>query len=445
LEIDGEPVERVAEAARSLRGSDNEFDHRQRLDALHNAALMRGLGFAGADHHLHIKVRLTSGRVVERTLSAMPVNDPYYHAGDSSYDWTGRGEVYGTPVAPFEEWVTAYRGLPTSAFRQVDNTRPPHFTYRRLEVGRAIPEHDAYYIQINGVDESEMPSFMHEQLLAIDAQHPRRVIVDLRYNEGGDGSRLTEVIHEFVERQANPPWREFYLLTGRKTYSAAVMVANAFIQNVPLTVVGEPAGSALNNYGDPGGHDYTSPGMRLYVSTRRYQFSTSDDLNDIIPVDVPAIMSFADYAAGRDPAVDPILNGTEMRSIVEIARADGGTAARRVYLERKQRFANLPWWRPPSEEQLRGVCDQLQEYNRLQDALETCRLSSEIHPFVWNAWYNLAEAQHANGQNAERAASLKCVLTLDPNNFNREEIAPILTAAGDVTLPPGCPVEDSAH
>lgn len=33
LEIDGQPIERVAEAARSLFGSDNEFDHRQRLGA----------------------------------------------------------------------------------------------------------------------------------------------------------------------------------------------------------------------------------------------------------------------------------------------------------------------------------------------------------------------------------------------------------------------------
>ena len=441
LEIGGHPIERVAEAARSLRGADNEFDQLQRLDVLENAALMRGLGFAGADHGLRIKARLSSGRVVERTLPAMPVNDPFYGTSDSSFDWTGRSEVYGAPVAPFEEWVTAFRGLPTSAFRQIDATRPPHFGFRRLEAGRAIPEHDAYYIQINGVAPDDLLPFLHQQLAAIDAQHPRRLIVDLRYNDGGDGSRVDEMIHQFVQREVDPPWREFYLITGRKTYSAAVGMVSSFIQNMKLTLVGEPPGSALNNYGDPAQHDYAAPAARLYVSTRRYVLSDSRDLSAHIAIDVPTPMSFADYAAGRDPAIDPILNGVEMRGIVQIARSDGGAAARRVYEERRARFAHLAWWAPPTELQLRSACAELRERLRLQDALDTCALSAEIHPYVWNAWYNLAEAQHVLGHESARAGSLRCVVLLDPGNFNRAEMEPILAAAGAIALPPGCPVE----
>jgi len=42
---------------------------------------------------------------------------------------------------------------------------------------------------------------------------------------------------------------------------------------------------------------------------------------------VAAPFSFSDYAAGRDPAIDSIMGGKEMRSIPLIALNDGGQKA----------------------------------------------------------------------------------------------------------------------
>src|SRR4029077_16988633 len=230
------------------------------------------------------------------------------------------------------------------------------------------------------------------------------------------------VVREFVLRSALPPWRELYLLTGRKTFSAGVMAAVAFIDNCALTIVGEPAGAARNSYGDAKERPYARIGVDLYVSTLRHQLGNSNDVRDTIAVDVPAAFTYAQWSSGEDPAVDPILRGDEMRSIAMIARVGGGAAARKTLQERNARFSRINWYEQPREIDLRAACRDLLGQKRVDDALETCTLNTEIHPFIWNTWWNLAGAQSAAGLYADRLSSLHRVLEIDPNNVNAHEI-----------------------
>jgi tetratricopeptide (TPR) repeat protein len=147
---------------------------------------------------------------------------------------------------------------------------------------------------------------------------------------------------------------------------------------------------------------------------------------------VPAPFTFADYAAERDPAIDPILRGEEMRSLPMIAIADGGAAARRVYEERKVRFRNFTWWSPTTEIALRHAGQKLLELKRFQDAIDTDKLNAEIHPDIWNVWYNLGKAQRAAGLMREALESYRRVLQMDPNNDNEGEIRKAFADAGVV-------------
>jgi tetratricopeptide (TPR) repeat protein len=115
-----------------------------------------------------------------------------------------------------------------------------------------------------------------------------------------------------------------------------------------------------------------------------------------------------------------------MRSIPVIALSDGGAAARRAHEDRKVRFAKYGWWAPPREIDLRHVAQALRQQKRLPDALETCRLNAEMHPYTWNVWLNLGSTQRAAGRTVEALQSLRRVLELDPNNFNADVIRPIL-------------------
>ena len=129
-----------------------------------------------------------------------------------------------------------------------------------------------------------------------------------------------------------------------------------------------------------------------------------------------------------------------MRGIVQIALAAGGAAAREAYLNRKERFAGDPSWAAPAEVEVRDACDRLQAEKRLEDAVKTCRLSTEIHPDIWNSWYNLANALTAAGRRQESVENYACVLKIDPLNWNQHAINKILAEfhANPDQVPKGC-------
>ena len=443
ISIGGQPVDAVMKKARSVMGADNEFDAKERLFAVHNAFLMRGLGFAADDGSLEFTFRLRNGRRTSRTLAPTQTPEGFYPGGVPIFEWRYREEVYGLPFDSRDNWVSAFNNLPSSAFEELDETRPPLLQHRIQYTRRAMPEQDAYFLQFNQTDDSGMNVYMNEALQEIDAQRPKHLIIDIRHNFGGDGSTLPPMMHRFVERRSDQPWGDIYLVTGPKTFSAGVMMIDAFLDNTDVNIIGEPAGAALNSFGDATRVYYPDIGLRLEVSTLRHQLSSSDDLRAFIPVDTPAPLSFADYIAGRDTAIDQVLNGEEMRAIPTIALREGGARAREIYQARQEQFGDLSWHRPPEEIALRRVMDELIAQERYKDALETAKLNSEIHPFIWNVWYNLATAQNAAGapHQEQRYRSYKCVALLAPNNWNVPAINNLFEREGiDPAPAEGCPV-----
>lgn len=444
IEIAGRPVAEVAEAARDLFGADNPSQRKERLYALHNGSLMKGLGYARPDGSLDFKVRLASGRVVQRTLQSRPGDNDFLKQFRSTYIWPDFLEMAATPVGQFAEWTTAYKGLPPQAFRTRDDARPPHLVHRRTLASKALPEKDAYYVQLNWVfdtPQETMAAFFERVMREMEAQKPKRLIVDLRYNAGGDGSRLRGMLDEFVKARRSPPWQELYLLTGRRTFSAGVMAADVVIDNADPTIVGEPTASALNHFGDANRNSYARVGAYMYLSTLRHQLSTSDDLDDFIRPDVPAEFTFADWSMGRDPAVDPILDGKEMRGLSAIALKDGGAAARRVLNERRAAYAGHGWWSPPPEEAINRLGNTLLEAKRVADALEIFTLYTETYPASWNAWEDLGKTQIEAGRKEEGLRSYKCAMAINPGNYERGEIEQALKQSGvseTLPLPDGC-------
>ncbi|HEX4825925.1 MAG TPA: hypothetical protein VFV19_16615 [Candidatus Polarisedimenticolaceae bacterium] len=428
LEIGGHPVDEVLAAARTLMGADNPSGSLENLFALHNARLMRGLGFASESGDLEVTVRTRAGDVVRQTLHPMTGSE------DATFAWRSRREMFGPPARSDSEWISA--------------SPPAHLSDRKPFSARPLPSQDAYYARMDLLDDGFMP-FLESIMKEVDAQKPRRLIIDWRYNFGGDGSIVPAIAREFTKRQGSPPWRELYILTGRRTFGAGVMAVHALLGQVPLTIVGEPAGSALNQFGDATTRTYDRTGLRLHVSTLRWQLSASDDIREFIPVDVAAPFSSSDYMSGRDPAVDPILRGDEMRSVPLIALAEGSPLARQTVVERRKEFAALAWWQPPTEIELREPCQALRAAKRYADALDVCGLNAELHPYAWSSWLNLGQSQRAAGRAGSDAGllskgleSYRCVLRVDPGNPEADDIKSFLAAQdpdGRVAPPPDCP------
>jgi hypothetical protein len=427
LALADRPADGVINDARKLLGADNALGAEERLFAVHNAMLMKGMGYTDSAGALKVKLRLRDGRTVDMVLSPLRTSDANWVTGSSLFEWAFRTEVFGPPIGTFDDWITAYKGLPASAFAVADTSRPPNLINRAAFVAQSLPRYQSFYIQTRGVNDTFVNDF-RTALRQVDVIRPRRLIVDLRFNIGGDGSEVEAMIQEFIRRSTNPPWKELYIVTGRKTFSAGVMAGAAFMQHMEVTVVGEPMGAALNHYGDATAFEFRATGLRLKVSTTLHHLEDSKDTGlpyDTGPfarVDVPAVLSFADYVTGRDPAVDAILNGEEMRSLRIIAETDGGIAARRTYESRRSSLDRYPWWAPPKPIELEDATESLLAEKRASEAVETAKLNAELHPYVSDVWYSLGHAQKAAGDIADALSSWRRVLDLDPENSNQAEI-----------------------
>ena len=67
-------------------------------------------------------------------------------------------------------------------------------------------------------------------------------------------------------------------------------------------------GGSPNLYGDARPIDLPSSGQALFMATRYWERSTPDDERITIEPEIHAVLSSADYVAGRDPVLQAILD-----------------------------------------------------------------------------------------------------------------------------------------
>jgi hypothetical protein len=141
----------------------------------------------------------------------------------------------------------------------------------------------------------------------VDERKPARLVFDLRGNFGGDSSTVRRSLIPAIQKRAaiNQKGRLF-VITGRRTFSAALWNAIDFKKQTNAIIVGEPPGEQPNSYSE--NDEMTLPNSRLVVSysTKYYKF---------LDEDVPAFMpdklippDWKTYKAGRDPVMDWILS-----------------------------------------------------------------------------------------------------------------------------------------
>ena len=73
-----------------------------------------------------------------------------------------------------------------------------------------------------------------------------------------------------------------------------------------MTIVGEPMGGSPNLWGDPDDIDLPWSGLAIGVSTMFELATTMDDVRLTIDPDLAVPLTFTDWAAGRDPALEKI-------------------------------------------------------------------------------------------------------------------------------------------
>jgi hypothetical protein len=169
-----------------------------------------------------------------------------------------------------------------------------------------LDESGTLYIQQNEVS-GGIADETAKILDRVNAGGITRVVLDLRNNGGGDNTTLLPLEDLLRDPAVDRPGRLF-VLTSRLTFSAAANLASDLESETSVIFVGEAMGGSPNLYGDARAIALPYGDQTLYMATRYWERSTPNDDRVTIEPDFVSELSSADYFAGRDPALETILN-----------------------------------------------------------------------------------------------------------------------------------------
>jgi hypothetical protein len=148
---------------------------------------------------------------------------------------------------------------------------------------------------------------------AIDDHGCRALVVDLRWNRGGNTLLGQPLVHHIIGRAQINRAGGLFVIIGRNTFSAAQNTATLLDRHTEAVFVGEPTGSSPNFIGETMPFRLPHSGLRANVADLYWQTSWPPDHRAAIAPGIYAPPTFAAFRAGRDPAMDAILGQLRAR------------------------------------------------------------------------------------------------------------------------------------
>jgi hypothetical protein len=307
--IDGQPTEAVLAKLDALRGGLAAFRRTSSLIWAQSPEILHGLGIAPAPDRTVWTFRLASGEHVTRSLHGDPLaKDESLEAG---VRWLSPDPLDKEP-ASWRALRPAKLPLPLRDFNQ---------TFRREP---AVAASCALFLQMKLITDGphqKIGDWLSQTEDAMAAHKPCAVILDLRFNGGGDYTNTWSFTHKLP--QLMQPGARLFILTGPDTFSAAITTV-AFLKETlgnRTVILGEPVGDRLKFLSE--GNSGCLPNSRIcfHYSTGMHNYAAPCTdwrvcywLNWFYPVQVKSLApderigeSFADWRAGHDPVFERAL------------------------------------------------------------------------------------------------------------------------------------------
>jgi hypothetical protein len=167
------------------------------------------------------------------------------------------------------------------------------------------------YFQYNRARNNEDQPFVdfnREMFAFIDANPVERVVLDVRFNGGGNSTVLNPFFDAILARPTLNTRGRLYTLIGRGTFSSAMQNAIHMKTDTNSIIVGEPTGGRPNGYGETRSFTLPNSGLEVQYSTRF--FRNWGDLDaPSFPPDILIEILPDDLLNGRDPILDAAIEG----------------------------------------------------------------------------------------------------------------------------------------
>ncbi len=275
----GVSIEQIMERAERLVGYDNQVWFKQNVSQLLNVAEF--YSYLGIAENPSDPITLTIDHRTCQNVSSSSI----------------------TPISITEfyqkEFVTLYDNPSRTGSARV---------YYRTEF--LDTQEDILFIQYNVcASDPAFPVdiFIEETLALVSSKKPAKIIVDLRYNGGGDSSLLEPMIDGLATYQKTQGFSLDVLIGGERTFSSALMNAVQLKQRSNATLVGTPTGGSVNHFGGEV-KTLTLPNSRipLQYSTKFFVMDKAHQGGSLQP-DVLVSPTVDDLLSGVDTVIQSII------------------------------------------------------------------------------------------------------------------------------------------
>jgi tetratricopeptide (TPR) repeat protein len=323
-------------------------------------------------------------------------------------------------VAPTGAFDMLFHGLPDTADAAAKTSQTPLYMRdpRNIYWFEYLKDQKILYVKHNeiGSKQDEPIDKFYERVFAfVDANPVDKFVLDLRNNGGGNNGLNIPVVVGLIKSKINKRGKLF-VITGRETFSAAQNLVNQIEKYTEAIFVGEPTAGHPNHYGDNRPFTLPNSGLTVRASSLWWQDLDPRDARPWTAPEIAAELSFSDYKAGKDPALQAVIDyvpGSTLSELIQNATnqttlGDFTTRYKSVKADPKSKYVN-------SEAAMNRFGYTLLRTNRVADAVEVFKLNAEAYPRSPNVFDSLGDALDAAGKKDEAIKSYERALAIDPN------------------------------
>jgi hypothetical protein len=314
--IEGYKPRALQAGLRPYIGGNDDYLRWNAMWLVESGGMLHAIGMAKNTDRLRMRLRKADGRSVDVTVPFVP-----------------RAQA-ATGASPPRFWsAAAYESERKFGWRSaIDGPQQPMYLRDDDEPFRTAPlvNLDALYVQFRANSTADaggkdIQAFVQRVRDELVATHPAYLVLDLRFDIGGDIDQTRGLAHEMA--RAIPG--RIFVLTGPYTFSAGIVFAAAMKHDAPdrVTLVGEPVGDRLRFWSEGKHVCMPGAGYCLQVSTGLWDLTRGcakevacygdrlDARVDSLNPDIAAPITSGDWLSGRDPAMEAVASAIMSGSV----------------------------------------------------------------------------------------------------------------------------------
>ena len=203
---------------------------------------------------------------------------------------------------------------------------PPMLMSPELSYMYARCDRDVLYVRYSrsadAPGQETVRAFGERLLTAIASQTPRKLVLDLRFNTGGDLQKAKPLMEELARSPLGNEPAALAVLVSSTTFSAGITAAASLRARSKAILVGAHPGDRLDFWSEGGNVTLPNSGISMHFADRLHQYSDTPlapgvqeylyldiDVRDLEP-DIAVDWTWRDYISGADPVAAAAAGGT---------------------------------------------------------------------------------------------------------------------------------------